>query len=110
MFKFDYDAPSTEEERALISGFLDSVVDFCGDLGICSPGLAVNTAFWFNDRIEELTQSGFKVFGTRERREMEASGSTSSLGVAIVTVIRATNPSIIDTDEVRRFVGQEERD
>jgi hypothetical protein len=88
IYKFDNDEPETEEEMELIRTFFDNVVDFCEDIGRSGAGEAVSTAFWFNSIIEELEQKGFRVFGQRE-------GHT-----AIVTVIRAENPTIVDVNEV----------
>jgi hypothetical protein len=105
-YKFDYDEPATEEEAELISGFLEDVVDCCEDLESRSAGAAVHLAFWFNSRIEELEQHGFKVFGGRERQRMNVGGLVDTWDIATLTVIRANNPMIIDVNEVRKLVEQ----
>ena len=47
-------------------------------------------------RLEELEQAGFWVFGERQVRRIEGgTGAPSPFPVAILQVLRATNPEII---------------
>ncbi len=98
-FSFDYDELKSQTEVELVSGFLQDAQDY-GDLsGDIDASERVKTAFEINERLIELEQAGFLVFGDREVRRLEGGvGSPSPFPVAILRVLRADNPEIIKVD------------
>lgn len=85
--------------------------DLSSDL---EPSDRVRAAFDLTGTLKELEEAGFMVFGGREIRWIEGGvGAPSNWPVAIIRVIRETNPEIIKldlrasdegTDEPRREV------
>lgn len=100
------DETTNEQETELIARFLEDVVEICEDLGSLGSGAAIRAAFWLNPRIAEVEQIGFKVFGKRERKKAKVGDARGPSDTAVLNVIRATDPMIIDLDAVRVLFEQ----
>jgi len=97
-FQIDNDELLSEEEVAIVGEFLDIVKDW-GDIGPdLDPSSKVNISFRLTSLIQELESIGFWVFGVREQQELVIDGHASSWEMAIVNVIRKTNPLILKID------------
>jgi len=95
-FSFDHDEPTSEEEMELLAAFFQEAQDW-GDLDLES-GEKVRVAFHLTTLIGELKEAGFWLFGAREERRLEGgAGPPTSFPVAIVQVLRTTNPTIVKT-------------
>ena len=94
-FSFDHDEPQSEAEVELLSHFLQEAQDW-GDLSDeLEAGDRVKAAFRMTTLVRELEQAGFWVFGGRETPRLEGGvGPPSPFPVAILRVIRSTNPDI----------------
>lgn len=94
-FQFDNDELVSEEEVKIVGEFLDIVKDW-GDIGPdLDPSSQVGATFRLTSLIKELEAIGFWVFGARERQKLVSDRQESSWEMAIVNVIRKTNPIII---------------
>lgn len=98
-YQFDHDEPNTEEELELISQFLQLSQDW-GDLWAdYEAGERVRITFNMNNSLLELENAGFLVFGALEINMLEGGGSPpSSWPIAVIRVVRNTNPEIIKSD------------
>ncbi len=94
-FSFDHDDLTSEEEIKIVGEFLDIVKDW-GDIGHeIDPIFRVETTYRLTNLIKELDESGFWVFGAREKQILVANGQESSWSMSIVHVIRKTNSEIL---------------
>jgi len=95
-FAFDHDEPQSEAEMKLLSRFLQVAQDY-GDLwNDLEAGDHVEAAFRMTTLLGELREAGFWVFGGKETRRLEGGvGPPSPFPVAILSVIRFTNPEIV---------------
>lgn len=109
-FAFEHDDLKSQAEVDLISSVLQEAQDY-GDLsGDLEAGDRVKAAFEMSARLEELEQAGFLVFGGREIRRLEGGVGTPSLfPVAILLVLRASDPEIIKVDLAALGKGSLER-
>ncbi|MBN1866513.1 HNH endonuclease [Candidatus Sumerlaeota bacterium] len=99
-FAFDHDELKLEAEVDLVGGFLQVAEDYGNLSGDLEAGDRVKAAFELSARLEELERSGFWVFGEREVRQIEGGvASPSPYPVAILKVLRASNPEIITMDQ-----------
>jgi len=98
-YSFDHDEPQSEAEVEAIKGFLQEAQDW-GDLsGEFEAAERVTAAFRMTALLRDLEEAGFWVFGARETQRLEGGvGPPSSFPVAIVQVIRSTNPEIVKVD------------
>ena len=94
-----HDELETQDEVDLVGGFLQAATDW-GELGFDDqPGRMVQVGFDLTKSIKELEQAGFFVFGGREVRKLMVDDKASDdWPVAILRVVRKTNPSIIQRD------------
>ena len=99
-FSFDHDEPHSEAEVDLLSGFLQEAQDW-GDLSSdLEAGDRVKAAYRMGTLLQELADAGFWVFGGQEVQRLEGGvGGPSSFEVAILHVVRTTNPAIIHFGE-----------
>jgi hypothetical protein len=95
-FDFDYDEAENEEELELISELLQCLHDW-GDLGlVAESGDRVKAGFRLTQDIKQLDDLGFHVFGVSENREYNVSDKPMDITVAVIRIIRKSNPGIID--------------
>jgi hypothetical protein len=98
-FSFDHDEPGSEAEVALLSGFVQEVQEWGDLLTDLEAGNRVRTAYRLSTLVRELEMVGFWVFGGQEVQRLEGgTGAPTSFPVAILRVLRATNPEIIRVD------------
>jgi len=92
----DHDELETQEEVDLIGAFLENLRD-CGDLGPdFDPSDHVRIGFGLTQILRELEDAGFYVFGAREIQRIEGGEyGPSAWPVAIIRVLRKTNPEIV---------------
>ena len=92
----DHDELETQEEVDLIGAFLENLRDW-GDLGPdLDPSDHVRIGFDLTQTLRELEDAGFYVFGAREIQRIEGGEyGPSAWPVAIIRVLRKTNPKIV---------------
>jgi hypothetical protein len=92
---FDHDEPRSKSEADLISQFLQEVQDCAESWDDTEAGESVKATFGLSERIRELENAGFWVFGTREIRRIEGGvGSPSPWPIAILKVVRSDSEEI----------------
>lgn len=92
----DHDELKSEAEVTLVGGFLQEVSDWLDLADELEAGDRVRAAFGLNRSLEEVEQAGFMVFGGREVQRIEGGvGAPSDWPLAIIRVVRASNPEII---------------
>lgn len=98
-FSFDHEEPRSEAEVDLFRAFLQEAKDW-GDLsGELEAGDRVQAVFRLTTLLRELEESGFWVFGDREMQRLEGGHEPPApWPVAILRVMRPTNPKIIRVD------------
>lgn len=86
----------TQEEVDLVSGFFQSIQDWC-DLGFDGePDKRVRFEFELTQVVKELEEAGFCVFGGTEIQRVEGGiGDPAPFHVSIIHVVRQTNPEVI---------------
>jgi hypothetical protein len=93
----DHDELQSEGEMELIAGFLQEVQDWGELWSGLGAGERVRTCFRVNTLLGELEEAGFRVFGGRQAQQLEGGvGPPLSFPLAILRVVRATNPEIYD--------------
>jgi hypothetical protein len=95
-FSFDHDEPNSDAEVDLISSFLQEAQDW-GDLSSdMEAGDRVKAAYRMSALLRELEEAEFRVFGGREVQRLEGGvGPPAAFPVAILKVVRVTNPEIV---------------
>lgn len=95
-FDFVHDELTSAAEADLVGGFLQEAQDY-GDLsGDSEAGERVKAAFELSERLRDVEEAGFWVFGVREVRILEGGiGPTSPFPIALISVVRADNPEIL---------------
>jgi transcriptional regulator with XRE-family HTH domain len=92
----DHDELRTQEEVDLVGGFLQGMRDYLNLWQDIQPAERVQVTFDYNHQIEELARRGFWVFGSRQRKRVRfGDQTTGDWEVAIITIHRSDNPSII---------------
>jgi hypothetical protein len=92
---FDHDEPRSAEEADLLGLFLQEVQDCAEFWNDTEAGERVKATFGLSERIRELENAGFWVFGTREIRRIEGGvGSPSPWPIAILKVVRCNSEEI----------------
>lgn len=97
-FSFDHDELNSEVEVDLVGGFLQTCQDW-GDVLSDEAGDRVKVAYDLTKMLQELEAVGFWVFGAREIQRLEGGiDAPSAWPVAILKVLRASNPDIISVN------------
>ena len=97
---FDHDEFASEAEMKLVAGFLQEIQDWGELWSGLEAGDRVTTCFRVNTLLRELEEAGFLVFGGRQAQQLEGGVEPpSSFPLAILRVVRATNPEIIDLQD-----------
>ena len=95
---FDYDEPANKEELEFLSGFMQNLQDW-GDLGgDMEYGERVEAGYSLSQDLETLEEKGFVIFGKRETKKLKISGVEGYWEIAIIRILRNTNPTIIKID------------
>jgi hypothetical protein len=109
-FVLDHDELHSEDEVELVSGFLQELHDW-GDIGTdLGPAERVRETFRITERLSELSQAGFTVFGGIEQRILEGGiGEPTSFPVAIIRVARVREDDLAGATAVAESVGDSAR-
>jgi hypothetical protein len=92
---FNHDEPRSAQEADLFSQFFQEVHDYSEFWNDIEPGDRVKATFGLSERIRELENAGFWVFGTRETRRIEGGMvPPSPWPIAILRVVRADSPEV----------------
>lgn len=95
---FDYDEPANKEELEFLSGFMQNLQDW-GDIGgDMEYGERVEASYNLSQDIQTLEEKGFVIFGKRETKKLKIGGVEGYWEIAIIRILRNTNPSIIKID------------
>lgn len=95
---FDYDEPKSKEELEFLSSFMQNLHDW-GDIGNeIEYGSRVEISYNLTKDIETLEEKGFVIFGKRETRKLKLYGVEDYWEIAIIRILRNTNPTIIKID------------
>jgi hypothetical protein len=93
-FDFSYDEPESKDELELLRGFMQTLQDL-GDMGDeLEAGARVEVGFDLTQDIKNLEGHGFWVFGVRRRQTISFRDGPTDMSVAVVRVLRRTNPTI----------------
>lgn len=107
-FSFEHDEPRSQAEEGLLASFLREAQDWGELYSDLEAGDRVKAAFRMSERLRELEEAGFWVFGGREVQRLEGGISApSSFPVAILRVARTTAPEIICMDSPPDGTGTE---
>jgi len=92
---FDHDEPRSAEEADLLGQFLQEVQGYAEFWDDTEAGERVKQTWSLSERVRELENAGFWVFGTREIRRIEGGvGEPSPWPIAILKVVRADSQEI----------------
>jgi hypothetical protein len=92
---FDHEEPQSEAEADLFSEFLQEVQDWAELWNEIEAGERVKATFGLSERLRELEDAGFWVFGARETRRVEGGiGSPSPWPIVILRIVRADSTEI----------------
>jgi HNH endonuclease len=95
---FDYDEPANKDELEFLSGFMQNLQDW-GDLGgDMEYGERVEAGYNLSQDLQTLEEKGFVIFGKRETKKLKISGVEDYWEIAIIRILRNTNPTIIKID------------
>jgi hypothetical protein len=95
---FDYDEPKSNDELEFLSVFIQNLHDW-GDIGNeIEYGARVEVSYNLTKDIEALEGKGFVIFGKRETRKLKMYGVEDYWEIAIIRILRNTNPTIIKID------------
>ena len=105
---FEHDELETEAETKLVAGFLGSLQDWGEIWNHLDSGQRVEARFNIASTIKEIEAAGFLVFGYRDKRNMKQmlTGKIFDLSVAIIFVVRATNPAITELGDLATLFSQ----
>jgi hypothetical protein len=96
-YEFSHDDPQDEDEMAMLAAFLQEAQNY-GDLSDeFEAGDRVRYAFDLEQSLRQLEDAGFWVFGAQEPRRLEGGhlDTPTSFPVAVLRVVRSTNPEIV---------------
>ena len=86
----------SEAEVELVGSFLQEMNDWGEMWRELEPGERVRQSFEFTQKLKELDEVGFVVFGTREKRAVRVADKVvPDWSVAIIRVLRSTNQAIV---------------
>ena len=82
------------------------VIEYCEDLGSYGVKARIEAGMFFNSKLDELENSGFKVFGKRVYKKLKDADDVPWI-FAYISILRSSNPSIIDLDEIRKIINDD---
>ncbi len=95
------------EEVPLIAGFLDELRDWGDIWDDIGPGGRVEANARMHDKIMELEESGWSVFGRKERRRMRFGEKTLPWEVAVVAVMKGEPKYVIQMGDSISVIREE---
>jgi hypothetical protein len=111
-YSFDHDELESEAETTLVAGFLQVLQDW-GDLwSDLDSGQHVEARFSLTASVKEIEGAGLVVFGIRQTRKMRlrsnsavfASNEAFDWDVAVIVVVRPTNPGITELGNLASII------
>lgn len=94
IFDFNYDEPENKDELEFLRGFMQTLQDLGDMADELEAGARVEVSFELTQDIKNLEERDFWVFGKREQRTIGFRDGPMDMSVAVVRVLRKTNPSI----------------
>jgi hypothetical protein len=94
LFDFDHDDLSNEEEVSFVGRFMQDAQDWADMSDTLEAHQIVSATYEYTELIRQLELLGFMVFGTREARRYRTGGIIGDWSVAVLRVLRSTNPEI----------------
>ena len=95
-FGFENDEPSTRQEMELLSCFAETVQDYGELYNELESGKIIEIGFELTEKLEELEEAGFWVFGMRTKMQPSFAGMEDMLwDTGIIQIHRSDNPAII---------------
>ncbi len=101
-FRFDNDEPETFEEMEMVRSFLQELQDYGDILQDLDVGESVRAGFQLTQELEGLRQAGFLIFGERKIERLKVGGIVDNWIVAIVCILRETNPAIVNLSDLEQ--------
>ena len=95
-FVFDHDESDTEADAKLVGGFLRSLREWDDIWSDLDSGQHVEARFALTGSVREVEAARFLVFGARQRRKMRSGDQVFDWPLAVVTVVRPSNPGITE--------------
>jgi hypothetical protein len=93
---FDYDEPADKDELDFLSGFMQNLQGW-GDIGM-EYRRRIEAGYNLTQDIRALEKKGFVIFGKRETKKLKIHGVEGYWEIAIISILRNTNPTIIKID------------
>lgn len=98
-YQFDHDDLDSEDEADLVAAYLQTVHDYGEISSDLESGDRVKAVFELGEQLRDLEESGFWVFGQKEVHRLEGGEEAPApFPVAVIRVVRATNPEIVRLD------------
>lgn len=93
------------EEVPLIAGFLDELRDLGEIWDDFGPGARIEAKARMQDRLKELEESGWSVYGRKQRKTMKIGEKTSPWGVAVVAVVKGSPEHVVQRGDSISVIG-----
>ena len=94
-YNFDHDELESKDEVDLVGGFLQNAQDWGELYSKLWSGGRVEASYDLQHAIKELEALDFLVFGEYVKRKIKSDDGMFDWNVAVLRVVRSTNPSII---------------
>jgi hypothetical protein len=94
VFDFDHDELDNTDEIQLVGGFFQNAQDWGDIASEVDSSWRVKMAFELSQDVKNLENRGFCVFGTLQKRKFKVLDQIEVWPVAVLRVVRNTNPSI----------------
>lgn len=102
-YGFENDEVENENEAEVIGYFFDNLKEYGEIIGmdIYDNSERIKLGLTFNGYLKQVEELGFLVFGERQKQPMPGSSgkNASEWDVAVIYVIRKTNPMVINMEE-----------
>ena len=97
-FNYSHDLESDEVE--LVGSFVQNLNDWADLAGELEPIERMRAGSAISEQMDEILESGFRVFVARERQELTGGvGAASSFHMMHVAVVREGDPQIVEMDD-----------
>lgn len=93
-FDFDHDELANTNEVELVGSFLQNAQDWADIASEVEASWRVKMTYELSQDVRNLESHGFCVFGTLQKRKFKALGEIEVWPVAVLRVVRNTNPNI----------------
>ena len=93
------------EEVPLIAGFLDELRDWGEIWDDIGPGRRVEAGARMEDRLREVEESGWSVFGRKQRKTMKIGEETLPWKLAVVAVVKGKPSYVVQMGDTISVIG-----